>query len=398
MKTKFSKVFWLIIPLLAINACKKDKDVPPPDIPEQNKAAFISDYSNRLYAANAQTGLNLWTYATTISYDYIYASPAVNKSTVIFADYENHTVYSFNAATGALNWERTPVDLAWLCSPIIVNDIVYVGSYNKLLGLKLSDGTTAIETDLYSSLNTLNYSNGLIIAGTCGGHLYGIDLSGNIKWEYLSNSSCYHFNPAINNKTVYILSSGAKLSAVNITNGAEIWSTLINEYTHDASVVYNNGMLFIAGDYDNRIFAFDAANGLLKHRYTMPADQYVNGYMAPAILDGVVYMTSEEGTLFAFNIADETIKWQKVLDLGGRIQQRIPVKLDGRTEDYGYLASVTIANGVIFTGAGRYLNAFDKEGNLKWQMATIDDINCSSPVILSDKDKVYRGGNAGIVE
>ncbi|MBL7724531.1 MAG: PQQ-binding-like beta-propeller repeat protein [Chitinophagaceae bacterium] len=398
MKTKFSKVFWLIIPLLAINACKKDKDVPPPDIPEQNKAAFISDYSNRLYAANAQTGLNLWTYATNISYNYIYASPAVNKSTVVFADYENHTVYSFNAATGALNWERTPVDLAWLCSPIIVNDIVYVGSYNKLLGLKLSDGTTATETELYSSLNTLNYSNGLLIAGTCGGHLYGIDLSGNIKWEYLSNSSCYHFNAAINNKTVYILSSGAKLSAVNITNGAEIWSTMINEYTDNASVVYNNGMLFIAGDYDNRIFAFDAANGLLKHSYIMPTDQYVNGYMAPAILDGVVYMTSEEGTLFAFNIANETIKWQKVLDLGGKTHQRIPVKLDGRTEDYAYLASVTIANDVIFTGAGRYLNAFDKNGNLKWQMATIDDINCSSPVILSDKDKVYRGGNAGVVE
>jgi len=53
---------------------------------------------------------------------------------------------------------------------------------------------------------------------------------------------------------------------------------------------------------------------------------------------------------------------------------------------------------VIFIGAGKYLNAFDKEGNLKWQMATTDDIYCSSPVILSDKDKVYRAGNAGIVE
>ncbi|MBK8142051.1 MAG: hypothetical protein IPK57_14480 [Chitinophagaceae bacterium] len=49
------------------------------------------------------------------------------------------------------------------------------------------------------------------------------------------------------------------------------------------------------------------------------------------------------------------------------------VKLDSRIEDYVFLSSVTIANDGIFIG-GKYLNAFDKEGNLKWQMATTDDI------------------------
>lgn len=399
MKTMFNKAFWLIIPVLAINACKKDKDVTPPVIPEQNKVAFVTDNANRLYAANAQTGVNLWTYNTNTYYGYIYGSPAVYKNTVVFTDYENETVYCFNTETGALNWERSSIELSWLCSPIIVNDVVYVGHSSYLLGLKLSDGSTTIELPLYSSVNALNYSNGLIIANTCGGHLYGIEPSGNIKWEYLSNYSCYHNNPAIANKILYIVDAGGKFSAVNITTGTEVWSKSIDDYTSNATPVYNNGMLFVAGDYDNKMYAFDAANGTLKHTYTLSTGQYVNGYMAPAILGETVYITSEEGTLFAFNVTDESIKWQKALDLGGRsIKQRIPVKLDSRIEDYGFLSSVTIANDVIFIGAGKYLNAFDKDGNLKWQMATTDDIYCSSPVILSDKDKVYRAGNAGIVE
>ena len=186
MKTMFNKAFWLIIPVFAINACKKDKDVTPPVVPEQNKVAFISDNTNKLYAANAQTGLNLWSYATNTSYGYVYGSPAVYKNTVVFTDYENQKVYCFNTETGALNWSRAGINLSWLCSPIIVNDIVYVGSDQYLLGLKLSDGTTTMEKEIYSSAHALNYSNGLIIANTCGGHLYGIEPSGNICLLYTS--------------------------------------------------------------------------------------------------------------------------------------------------------------------------------------------------------------------
>ncbi|MBK8142015.1 MAG: PQQ-binding-like beta-propeller repeat protein [Chitinophagaceae bacterium] len=129
---------------------------------------------------------------------------------------------------------------------------------------------------IYSSVNALNYSNGLIIANTCGGHLYGIEPSGNIKWEYLSNYSCYHNNPAIANKIIYVVDAGGKFSAVNITTGTEVWSKTINEYTENATPVYNNGMLFMARDYENKMYAFDAANGTLKHTYTLSSGQYVN--------------------------------------------------------------------------------------------------------------------------
>ncbi len=386
MKTKLNKVSWLIISLLALSACKKNEDVIVTP-PEQNKIAFIADNTGVIYAANAQTGSPIWTYAT--NGGSVYTSPAANKNVIVYLDQQLQSITCINVQTGKLVWNKTQINMAFHCSPIIVNDKVFIASYDNLqgksilVGLNLSDGSKALEIPLYSTINALNYSNGLIIANTCGGHLYGIETSGNIKWEYLSSGSCYHTNPAIANKIIYIVSSGAQLSAVNITDGSEIWSTSIAGLTHDANVVFNNGMLFMPGDYTNKMFAFDAANGTLKHTYTLPADQTVYGYYhAPVIADGLICILSEEGILFAINVTDESIKWQKTFSIPANVEVR---------------SSLTIANGVLFAGAGKYLYALDLNGTLKWQMATTGDIY-NSPVVLSDKDKVYRTGAAGVVE
>ncbi|MBK8142049.1 MAG: hypothetical protein IPK57_14470 [Chitinophagaceae bacterium] len=85
---------------------------------------------------------------------------------------KNETVYCFNTETGALNWEKSSIELSWLCSPIIVNDVVYVGHSSYLLGLKLSDGSITIELRLYGSVNALNLFPMAICANTCGDHLW----------------------------------------------------------------------------------------------------------------------------------------------------------------------------------------------------------------------------------
>lgn len=386
MKAKLNKVVWLILSLLAISACKKSDTVVIP--PEQNKMALIADNTGTIYAVNALSGLGLWTYNT--GGGSVYASPAVNKETMVYVDGQMQTVTCLNLQSGTIKWTKTQFYSSGRCSPIIVNDKVYIASYdqqlgkNVLLGLNLIDGSQAFEAALYSSINAVNYSNGLLMANTCGGHLYGIDLTGNIKWEYVSNNSCYHNNPDIFNKVIYILSSSGKLSAVNISDGTEVWSSMINTLTHDAAVVYNNGMLFVAGDDNNNMFAFDATNGTLKHTYLFPADQNVYGYrQAPVVKDGMVYIISEEGTLFAFNVSDETIKWQKTF---ARINT-----------SFNVYTSLTLANDVLFAAVEKKLMALDLNGNIKWEMSTAGEIY-NSPVILSDKDHVYTAGNVGLVE
>ncbi len=375
--------------LLALNACKKNDDlfVPAPVPSEQNKIAIISDNTGVVYAANAQTGLPFWTYAT--NGGSTYSSPAINESVVVYADQQLRTITCINIETGKLIWSKTQNYMSGRCSPIIINNKVFIGNYDNLLnthilvGLNLSDGSIALEIPVSSTINAINYSNDLIIVNTCGGHLYGIESSGNIKWEYLSNSSCYHVNPAIANKIIYIVSSGDKLSAVNIADGSEAWSTSLTGLTHDANVVFDNGMLYMPGSYTNKMFEFDATNGTLKHTFTLPADQTVNGYYHAAVIaGGSMYILSEEGTLFAINVTDETIKWQKTFSLPANVEVR---------------SSLTIANNVLYAGAGKYLYALDLDGMVKWQMATTGDIY-NSPVILSDRFKVYRSGTAGVVE
>ncbi|MBK7434308.1 MAG: PQQ-binding-like beta-propeller repeat protein [Chitinophagaceae bacterium] len=382
MKTKFNKLYWLTTSLLAITACEKTNDLTLPVVQsEQNKVAVISDNGGNIYAANALTGTTLWTYPT--NGGSVTNQPAMNNEVIVYADAQAGTISCLNTQTGALKWSKSQLSLSWLCSPIIVNNIVYTGGGSRILGLSLTDGSIVLDKPMNNGVNHLNYSNGLLIANSCGGYLYGIDLTGNIQWTYESNSSCYHNNPSIYNKTVYIISYGGKLSAVNITTGVELWSEMVNAYTHNATVVYNDGLLFVPGDYANNFYAFDAVDGSRKHIYTMPSGQTINGYQAPAFVNGVAYVFSAEGSLFAFNVADESIKWQKELTVQD-VQQTMT-------------ASVTVANGYVFAGAGKYLYAMDLNGAVKWQMNTLSEVY-SSPVILSDNNKVYRSGMAGIVE
>lgn len=388
MKTKLVKMYWLITSLLALNACKKSEDVIiPVTPPEQNKIAFISDNTGVVYAANAKTGIPIWTYAT--NGGSTFSSPAINKNVVVYVDPQLQKITCMNVQTGNLVWSKTQMNMPSRCSPVIVNDKVYIGGYdnvlgkNILVGLNITDGSKAVEIPVYSTINAINYSNGLIIVNTCGGHLYGIENSGNIKWEYLSNSSCYHANPAIANKIIYIVSSGAKLSAVNIADGSEAWSTSLTGLTHDANVTFSNGMLFMPGDYTNKMFAFDASNGTLKHTYTLPTDQSVNGYYhAPLIADGLMYILTDGGMLLAINVTDESIKWQKTFSLPANFKVQ---------------SALTIANAVLYAGAGKNLYALDLNGTELWQMPTTGDIY-NSPVILSDYDKAYRSGASGVVE
>lgn len=390
MKTMFNKVPWLVIALLALGACSKSDNT----VPEQNKLAFISDNSGRLYAANALSGTTTWTYST--NGGSVYSSPAVNEKVVVYADAQLMAITCVNTETGALNWTRTNMELRWLCSPLIVNDLVYIGCNDYLLGLKLADGSTVFEKQIEEGVNDISYSNGMLIVNTCYGHLFGIEPSGNIKWEFYTDDGCFHNNPAIYNKTVYILSSDAVLFAIDITDGTEIWSRSIDSYTHNASVVYNNGLLFIPGDYDDKLFAFDASDGTLKHTYMLSANNNINGYQAPVVKDGIAYVFSGEGTLFAFNVENETIVWQKTFAVDGITGKGMFMR-DNVTSSVETTSSPVIANGYIYVAAGDKLYALDMTGNTRWQIDLTDGVY-GSPVILSDMNKVYRAGNAGIVE
>lgn len=398
MKTIF-KAFWLIIALLSLNACRKNKDVTV----ENNKLAFVGIESGKFFALNPVTGSMLWSYNMNGSGNY-WSSPAVNKTKVVYYNREQEKLYCFNHQNGTLDWSRE-VGYSHYSSPLIVNDLVYAAGYGNIWAINMTDGTVAKEITIPEGryANSLNFVNNTLVVGTCGGHLYGLDpVTGMQKWEYLSNASCYHNNPAIANNTIYILSSGGKLSAVNATSGTELWNRMINDYIDDdAPVVYNKGLLFMIGYEDDQAYAFDAGNGALKHTYKLPNGEVVWYNVAPAIEKGVLYILTGANTLVAFSVPNEGILWQKpyAIESGRNIQGRMSrLTIHNRTVDISSASSVVVANETLFFIAEEQrLIASDINGGKLWEMM-LPDYTHASPVILSDKDKVYRPGTAGVVQ
>ena len=69
-----------------------------------NGVVYFGSYDGKLYALDAQTGSEKWSYATNGN---IESSPAYGDGTIYVGSHDNNT-YALNADTGALEWKFQP--------------------------------------------------------------------------------------------------------------------------------------------------------------------------------------------------------------------------------------------------------------------------------------------------
>jgi outer membrane protein assembly factor BamB len=401
MKTMI-KAFWLVIALLTMNACRKHKTDEIVTPPELNKAVFISDAEGGYYAINATNGVGLWNYNTPGGGYSYWSSAAVNKNTTVFRSYSDNKMFALGTISGSLLWTKEDNYYSSLLSPLIYKDIVYYVANGKISGYNLSDGSLAaeyaVEGTYINSTNSINIAKNMFVLATCGGHLYGVNSSGTKVWEYISNNGCYHNNPAIADGIIYILSSGGKLSAVKLDDGTELWNRMLTGYTYNASVIYNKGLLFIPGYETEKIYAFNAANGDLKHTYNLPAGEKIYYYMTPAVNGDNMYALTTGGSLMAYSVENENVLWQKTYSLQGAGRKTGVTMPHNKVESSDAVSSVVYANNMLFFAVGKSVYAVDLKGTQQWQFNTSNYIYYTSPVILSTYDKAYRAASAGIAD
>jgi hypothetical protein len=84
---------------------------------------YVGSVGNMVYALNATTGAQVWSYPTGRE---VFSSPAVADG-VVYVGSEDHNVYALDATTGAKIWNYTTG--SWVdSSPAVVDGVVYVGS------------------------------------------------------------------------------------------------------------------------------------------------------------------------------------------------------------------------------------------------------------------------------
>lgn len=127
----------------------------------------------------------------------------------------------------------------------------------------------------------------------------------------------------VDNGTIYVASQG-KIAALQKNNSSVIWqreiekdaaasSALSCAQGATSSVIYanpvvDNGVVYVA-TYTGKIYAYNTATGNLLWKY--PAEGYVKGIIGDFIVDnGIIYFAAVGGAVTALNAETQTVIWQ----------------------------------------------------------------------------------------
>ncbi|MBS0393658.1 MAG: PQQ-binding-like beta-propeller repeat protein [Proteobacteria bacterium] len=262
---------------------------------------YFGGGDGNVYAVDAQSGLIQWQFATG---EVVHASPAVAQRTVYVGSW-NGVFYAIDADTGQLRWSfRAGEDPAqhnqvgFQSSASVVDGTVYVGSRDAHL-YALDAATGRKRWEYPTSKSWVNATpavrDGLVWAATSdSSRVFAVDArTGRLRLNV--DARAYVFSSvALAGALAYVGSHNGRLYAIDARTGELAWWFLTEGARHDPLGV---------ADKDGRLVA-EAFRGTFGDFEDMYLDYYrfttVGGILAsPVIADGVLYVASLDGRLYA---------------------------------------------------------------------------------------------------
>ena len=248
-------------------------------------------------------------------------------------------------------------------SPTIVDDKVYVGSYDgKIYCLNASTGNELWNFDTVSNVSSsAAIVDNKVYVGAYNGKIYCLNASekGSKIWEF-PTGGYVHSSPAVFDDKVYIGSSDGKLYCLNASLGNESWNHTTGGEVGSSPAVAA-GKVYV-GSSDNNIYCL-YTNGTLNWNYS------TNGSIisSPAVVNGKVYFGSKDWKVYCLDANSGSDIWNE--SLGGSVN-----------------SSPAVWGGNVYIGSNDSLYCLDADtGDTVWSNATGDTINWSSPAVADGK-------------
>lgn len=258
-------------------------------------------------------------------------TPAVADKT-IYVPTSDGVVYALDATTGEQYWRfgtGGEIDGA----PTVVDDTVYVGSTDGVLSaIVAGDGpdggterwtyetTGAIEsTPAVGTVETDGSQKDLLVVGTTNGFIYALDVTDGAptlpEWRYEEIPGPVRSSPAISDGAVYVGSLGNRpvdgyLHALDVTDGSYLW-----DFDADGAVVGSPAVgeeNVYVGSRSHELVAVGRSDG--ETQWAVDTGRPIRS--SPALVDGTIYFTSEDGNAYAVDTAGEKL-WS--FETGGLI-------------------------------------------------------------------------------
>ncbi|HET7788715.1 MAG TPA: PQQ-binding-like beta-propeller repeat protein [Myxococcales bacterium] len=203
-----------------------------------NGKVYFGSGDGNLYAADAQTGVLQWKFATR---DVVHASPAVVDNTVYVGSWDSH-LYAVDAETGQQRWafkggedDAIHNQVGFQSSPAVAGGTVYVGCRDA--------------------------------------HVYAIDAAtGKKRWDYPTSKSWVIASPAVRDGTVYAgTSDSSRFLALDARTGRLKFSFDAKAYMFSSPALA--GDLAYVGDHNGKLYAIDARTGKLAWEFQTEASK-----------------------------------------------------------------------------------------------------------------------------
>jgi len=310
------------------------------------KWAFATKGEKRHTAA----GINCTAPATELMpdpWDLFLSSPAVADGIVYFGSGDNF-VYAIDAATGVLRWKFETGGVVH-ASPAIADGRVYIGSFDAYFyALDAASGNVRWKfktgSDDRAHLMTgipgsAAVSDGVVYFGSRDANVYALKAkTGELQWKYANNGSWVVSSPAVVDGRIYFTTSDSlKFIALDAATGAEVFSLPTNIYAFSSPAIAGDHAFF--GTFDGKLHDVDLEKRRYAAEFAVPGfaqngpryldadgklksaevwtgetldDAIVNlrtkifsmGSIlsSPVIHDGVVYVGSTDGKLYALGL------------------------------------------------------------------------------------------------
>ena len=256
---------------------------------------FVGDLAGVLHAVDAETGAEVWTYATQGE---IKSSPVLAGGRVMIGSYDGY-LYGLDAATGELAWQVETQNYVHATPAVTTTASPTSGGCDETFhGVRISDGTeiTSVPAGAYTAASSA-IRDGRAYFGTFDNEVVSLDLgTGDIVWRYEHPRRHFPFySSALHvDGTVVIGGRDRMVHGIDAETGAMRW-TFMTRARVDSSPAAAGGRVYI-GSGDGRFYILDLESGEKHWEFDTGAPLSAS----PAIADGKVVIGSQDGVLYCF--------------------------------------------------------------------------------------------------
>ena len=260
-------------------------------------AVYVGSNDNHVYALDAATGELRWKYDTG---GWAQFSPAVSGGFVFLGAHGEvgFMVRALDASSGEQVWvAEMPSPPSAEFTPTVIGDKVYLpGDWGMFHALEASTGESAWSFDTGIPSDSPPLVRDGVVYLTAVNNAFAFDEeAGDPIWSYEAETFPARDFPAVIADAVYFFSPNNKLYALDAATGDPIWFYQTDDLITTTPVT-GRGVVYV-GDESLRFYAIDAATGALLWSH----EDGAYGLESVTVTGGVLYAESSDGRLRALN-------------------------------------------------------------------------------------------------